>query len=846
MDNNELENINEQDINDEVIDNDTEKNEDENIYGGTFHERDSLSENNIVNEIEKSFLDYSMSVIASRALPDLRDGLKPVHRRILWSMLECGYTPDKPHRKSATTVGYVMGHYHPHGDSSIYEAMVRMAQDFSYRAPLVDGHGNFGNIDGDGAAAMRYTEARLSKISLELLRDIYKDTVNMVPNFDEESKEPQVLPSRFPNILVNGTMGIAVGMATNIPPHNLTEVINGIIKIIDEDEVTDEDLMSVIKGPDFPTGATILGREGIKQAYTTGRGKITLRAEAEIEEMSGNKQRIIVSSLPYQVNKAKLIEHIADLVKEKRLEGISAIRDESDRQDKVRIVVELKRDANPQVVLNQLYKNTQMQDTFGIIMLALVNGEPKILTLRQCLDYYIEHRKNVVLRRTKFDLDKAEARAHILEGLKIALDNIDEVIAIIRAAYDDAKERLMERFGLSEIQAQAILDMRLKTLSGLQREKIEEEYNELMKLIAYLKEVLSSETLVYGIIKDELIEIRDKFGDERLTKIVAAEGDIDVEDLIKEEQSVIALTHFGYIKRMPIDTYKSQKRGGKGITGIATREEDFVKQIFTASTHDTILFFSNKGKLYKLRGYEVPEAGRTARGTAIVNLLSLDAGEKVSAIIPIQNFAEGKYLLFATKNGIIKKTSLTEYNSARKTGLLSITLKEDDELIDVRLTDGEDNVVLVTKGGMSITFDEKDVRPMGRVSQGVIGIRLGKDDEVIGMESIIAGANATLLAITENGFGKRTELDEYRVQTRGGKGVITYKVTPKTGNIVGIRIVEETDDVMLITDTGTIIRLNVAGISVLGRSTQGVTLMRTNEGRVVSIEKITEKEEENG
>ncbi|MGN1302584.1 MAG: DNA gyrase subunit A, partial [Clostridia bacterium] len=619
-----------------------------------------------------------------------------------------------------------------------------------------------------------------------------------------------------------------------------------IIKIIDEDEVTDEDLMSVIKGPDFPTGATILGREGIKQAYTTGRGKITLRAEAEIEEMSGNKQRIIVSSLPYQVNKAKLIEHIADLVKEKRLEGISAIRDESDRQDKVRIVVELKRDANPQVVLNQLYKNTQMQDTFGIIMLALVNGEPKILTLRQCLDYYIEHRKNVVLRRTKFDLDKAEARAHILEGLKIALDNIDEVIAIIRAAYDDAKERLMERFGLSEIQAQAILDMRLKTLSGLQREKIEDEYNELMKLIAYLKEVLSSETLVYGIIKDELIEIRDKFGDERLTKIVAAEGDIDVEDLIKEEQSVIALTHFGYIKRMPIDTYKSQKRGGKGITGIATREEDFVKQIFTASTHDTILFFSNKGKLYKLRGYEIPEAGRTARGTAIVNLLSLDAGEKVSAIIPIQNFAEGKYLLFATKNGIIKKTSLTEYNSARKTGLLSITLKEDDELIDVRLTDGEDNVVLVTKGGMSITFDEKDVRPMGRVSQGVIGIRLGKDDEVIGMESIIAGANATLLAITENGFGKRTELDEYRVQTRGGKGVITYKVTPKTGNIVGIRIVEEADDVMLITDTGTIIRLNVAGISVLGRSTQGVTLMRTNEGRVVSIEKITEKEEENG
>ena len=807
---------------------------------------ENIIQRDIENEMRTAYIDYAMSVIVARARPDVRDGLKPVHRRILYTMHEDGFTPDKPYRKCATTVGDVLGRYHPHGDSSVYDALVRMAQDFSLRYMMVDGHGNFGSVDGDPPAAYRYTEARMSKIAVNMLTDIEKNTVDFMPNFDDRLQEPTVLPAKIPALLVNGSSGIAVGMATNIPPHNLTEVINGIIKIIDEDEVTDEDLMSVIKGPDFPTGATILGREGIKQAYTTGRGKITLRAEAEIEEMSGNKQRIIVSSLPYQVNKAKLIEHIADLVKEKRLEGISAIRDESDRQDKVRIVVELKRDANPQVVLNQLYKNTQMQDTFGIIMLALVNGEPKILTLRQCLDYYIEHRKNVVLRRTKFDLDKAEARAHILEGLKIALDNIDEVIAIIRAAYDDAKERLMERFGLSEIQAQAILDMRLKTLSGLQREKIEDEYNELMKLIAYLKEVLSSETLVYGIIKDELIEIRDKFGDERLTKIVAAEGDIDVEDLIKEEQSVIALTHFGYIKRMPIDTYKSQKRGGKGITGIATREEDFVKQIFTASTHDTILFFSNKGKLYKLRGYEIPEAGRTARGTAIVNLLSLDAGEKVSAIIPIQNFAEGKYLLFATKNGIIKKTSLTEYNSARKTGLLSITLKEDDELIDVRLTDGEDNVVLVTKGGMSITFDEKDVRPMGRVSQGVIGIRLGKDDEVIGMESIIAGANATLLAITENGFGKRTELDEYRVQTRGGKGVITYKVTPKTGNIVGIRIVEEADDVMLITDTGTIIRLNVAGISVLGRSTQGVTLMRTNEGRVVSIEKITEKEEENG
>ncbi len=805
---------------------------------------ENIIQRDIENEMRTAYIDYAMSVIVARALPDVRDGLKPVHRRILYTMHEDGFTPDKPYRKCATTVGDVLGRYHPHGDSSVYDALVRMAQDFSMRYMMIDGHGNFGSVDGDPPAAYRYTEARMSKIALNMLTDIEKNTVDFMPNFDDRLQEPTVLPAKIPALLVNGSSGIAVGMATNIPPHNLTEVINGIIKIIEEDQVTDEDLMSVIKGPDFPTGATILGREGIKQAYTTGRGKIILRAEAEIEEMTGNKQRIIVSSLPYQVNKAKLIEHIADLVKEKRLEGISAIRDESDRKDKVRIVIELKRDANPQVVLNQLYKNTQMQDSFGIIMLALVNGEPKILTLRQCLDYYIEHRKKVVLRRTKFDLDKAEARAHILEGLKIALDNIDEVIAIIRSAYDDAKERLMERFGLSEIQAQAILDMRLKTLSGLQREKIEEEYNELMKLIAYLKEVLSSETLVYGIIKDELIEVRDKYGDERLTKIVAAEGDIDDEDLIKEEQSVIALTHFGYIKRMPIDTYKSQRRGGKGITGIATREDDFVKQIFTASTHDTILFFSNKGKLYKLRGYEIPEAGRTARGTAIVNLLSLDAGEKISAIIPIQNFAEGKYLLFATREGIIKKTALTEYNSARKTGLLSITLKGEDELIDVRLTDGEDNIVLVTRKGLAITFDEKDVRPMGRVSQGVIGIRLNKDDYVIGMESIIAGSKSTLLAITENGFGKRTELDEYRVQTRGGKGVITYKITPKTGDIVGIRIVEDTDDVMLITDTGTIIRLNVSEISVLGRSTQGVTLMRTNEGKVVSIEKVPEQDNE--
>ena len=796
---------------------------------------------NIEEEMRTSYIDYAMSVIVSRALPDVRDGLKPVHRRILYSMYEDGITSDKPYRKCANTVGSVLGRYHPHGDSSVYDAMVRMAQDFSMRYMLIDGHGNFGSIDGDGAAAMRYTEARMAKIAEQMLVDIEKNTVDFMPNYDDRLQEPTVLPAKVPALLVNGSSGIAVGMATNIPPHNLSEVIDGAIKVIDEDNITDEDLMKVIKGPDFPTEGIILGREGIKEAYTTGRGKITVRAEAEIEEMTGNKRRIVVSSLPYQVNKARLIENIAVLTRDKRIDGISDIRDESDREHKVRIVIELKRDANPQVVLNQLYKNTQMQDTFGVIMIALVNGEPKLLTLKQCLEYYIDHRKDVILRRTKFDLDKAEARAHILEGLKIAIDNIDEVIKIIRESYDDAKEKLMERFGLSEIQAQAILDMQLKRLSGLQREKIEEEYNELMKLIARLKEILASETLVYQLIKDELLEIKEKFGDERKTKIVAAEGEIDMDDLIKEEQTIVALTNFGYIKRAPIDTYRSQRRGGKGITGIATREEDFVKKIFTASTHDTILFFSNKGKMYKLRGYEIPEAGRTAKGTAIVNLLSLDADEKVSTIIPIQNFAEGKYLLFATKNGLIKKTALTEYVSSRKTGLQAIALKEDDELIDVKLTDGQDNVVLVTRNGMCITFDEKDVRAMGRVSQGVLGIRVDKDDCVIGMESVIRDSKATLLAITENGFGKRTELDEYRVQIRGGKGVITYKVTAKTGKIVGIKIVTENDDVMMITDTGTVIRLEVKEISVLGRSTQGVTLMRTNEGKVVSIERIEEE-----
>ncbi len=805
---------------------------------------ETIIERDIEKEMKTAYIDYAMSVIVSRALPDARDGLKPVHRRILYAMHEDGITSDKPYRKCANTVGSVLGRYHPHGDASVYDAMVRMAQDFSMRYMLVDGHGNFGSIDGDGAAAMRYTEARMAKISEQMLTDIDKNTVDFMPNYDDRLQEPTVLPTRIPTLLINGSSGIAVGMATNIPPHNLTEVINGIVRVIEKPETTDDELMQIIKGPDFPTGAMIMGREGIRQAYTTGRGKIIVRGESEIEEMSGNKQRIVISSLPYQVNKAKLIENIANLVKEKKIEGISEIRDESDRKDKVRVVIELKRDARPQVILNQLYKHTQLQDSFGIIMLALVNGQPKVLKLRECLDVFIDHRKEVIVRRTKFELAKAEARAHILEGLRIAIDNIDEVINIIRSSYDDAKERLMKRFGLSDIQAQAILDMQLKRLSGLQREKIEEEYNELMKLIAYYKEVLSNERLVYDIIEKELLEIKEKYGDERLTKITAAEGEFDVEDLIKEEQVVVALTHFGYIKRMPVDTYRSQRRGGKGITGISTREDDFVKEIFTASTHDTILFFTNKGKMYRLRGFEIPEAGRTARGTAIVNLLNLDAGEKVSAIIPIQNYADGKYILMSTKNGLIKKTPLKEYDSNRTTGLIGITLKEDDELIDVRLTDGQDNVVLVTKKGLCITFDEKDVRPVGRTAQGVIGIRLDVEDIVIGMEPIISGAKSTLLAITENGFGKRTETDEYRVQNRGGRGVITYKITPKTGDLVGIRVVNGTEDVMLITDTGTIIRMNVDEISVLGRATQGVTLMRTNEGKVVSIETVEPEDTE--
>jgi DNA gyrase, A subunit len=803
----------------------------------------TIVDREIVEEMKTAYIDYAMSVIVQRALPDVRDGLKPVHRRILYTMYEDGLTKDKPYRKSATTVGDVLGRYHPHGDSSVYDAMVRLAQNFTMRYPLVDGHGNFGSIDGDGAAAYRYTEARMSKISETMLADIEKNTVKFMPNFDGIRQEPTVLPTRLPALLVNGSSGIAVGMATNIPPHNLTEILNAVIKLIDEDQVSDEELLKIVKGPDFPTGGLILGREGIRDAYLTGSGKIMMRGEAEIEEMSGNRQKIIIKSLPYQVNKANLIIAINQLARDKKIEGISEVRDESDREEMVRVVIELKRDTNAQVVLNKLYKYTQLQLSFGAIMLALVNGEPKILTLRQCLEYFIEHRKEVIINRTEFELDKALARAHILEGLRIAIDNIDEVIKVIRGSYDDPKEQLMKRFGLDDIQAQSILDMRLKTLSGLQREKIEEEYQNLLKLIEHLRAILADEKLVFNLIKEESLEMIEKYGDERLTKIVKAEGDLEDEDLIDDENSIITLTHFGYIKRMPVDTYKSQRRGGKGISGLTTREDDFVKQIFNASTHDIILFFTNKGKLYKLRGFDIPEAGRTAKGTAIVNLLQLDPGEKIAAVIPLKSFEDAEYLIMNTKKGLVKKTPLNEYNTDRKTGLIAITLKDEDELIDVRLSNGKNNIVLVTKKGLCITFSEEDVRPVGRTAQGVLGIRVSDDDEVIGMETITENKDNTLLAITENGFGKRTELDEYRVQTRGGKGVITYKITSKTGDIVGVRIANENQDVMMITDKGTLIRIGVKEVSILGRATQGVTLMRTNDGgKVVSIETISDEE----
>ncbi len=800
-------------------------------------------------EMKNSFINYAMSVIVDRALPDVRDGLKPVHRRILYGMFGLGFTPDKAHRKCATTVGEVLGKYHPHGDAAVYDSMVRMAQDFSLRYPLVDGHGNFGSVDGDPPAAMRYTEARLAKISMEMVRDINKDTVDFKPNFDEHEIEPVVLPSRFPNLLVNGSSGIAVGMATNIPPQNLCEVIDGIVTVIDEPQTTIDDLIKIIKGPDFPTAGTIVGKSGIRDAYRTGRGRIIMRAVTNIEQMTPNKQRIIVTELHYQVNKARLVEKIADLVKDKRIESISDLRDESDRNG-MRIVIELKKDANANVVLNQLLKFTQMQETFSVNMLALVQThdkkfEPHVLNLRQAIDYYVEHQKEVIVRRTKFELDKAEARAHILEGLKIAIDNLDEVIKIIRASKNEAnaKEGLIQRFSFSDKQAQAIVDMRLGRLTALEREKLEAEYQELLAKIKYYKDVLANEFMVLNIIKEELTEIKGKYGDERRTKIIPDESDFDFEDLIEEEDTVITLTHFGYVKRLPTDTYKSQRRGGKGIIGLSTREEDFVETLFTTSTHDYILFFTSKGRVYRLKTYEIPEAGRQAKGTAIVNLLQLDPEEKVTTVIPLKEYKEGLYLVLATKNGVVKKTDLMEYDNIRKGGLTAVTLRENDELIDVRLTDGTKDIMLVTRNGMSIRFNEEDVRPLGRVSMGVRGIKLDKDDVVIGMGAFIE--DTSLLVVTERGFGKRTELEEYKVQTRGGKGILTYRVTEKTGKIAGMKLVNEKDDIMMISSDGTIIRINVKDISVLGRATQGVTLMRMDESvYLVGVARIINEDED--
>lgn len=795
----------------------------------------------IEDEMKKSYIDYAMSVIVSRALPDVRDGLKPVHRRILYVMNELSLWPEKPFRKSASIVGDVMGNYHPHGDAAIYDALVRLSQDFSLRYPVVNGHGNFGSIDNDPPAAMRYTEAKLQKIALEMLTDLDKDTVDFVPNYDDRLKEPSVLPAKLPYLLINGAYGIAVGMACNIPPHNLTEVINGTIAQIDNPDITNEELMNYIKGPDFPTAGIILGKEGIKQAYTTGRGKVCLRARAEIEEDNRGRYRIIVTEIPYQVNKAALVENIAKLVGLKVIEGISDLRDESDR-DGLRIVIELKRDANPNVVLNLLYKHTQLQATQSMLMLALVDGQPKVLKLNEILAEYIKHRENVVVRRTKFDLAKAEARLHILEGLRIALDHIDEIIRVIRESYDNAQQRLMENFGLSEIQATAILEMKLRTLQGLQREKIEDEYNNLVKLIAHLKEILGSEELVKNIIKDELIELKNQYGDERKTEITHGEGEIDIESLIKEETNVVTLTHFGYVKRISVDAYRSQRRGGKGLTAMSTREEDFVEHLFITSTHDYIMFFTNTGRAFRLKAYELPEASRTAKGTAIVNLLQLSQGEKIAAVIPVKDYNAELYVLMATRNGLVKKTRLEEYSNIRKSGIQGITLKEDDELIDVRLTDGKSDVIMVTREGLSIRFAEEEVRAVGRTSMGVKGINLGKDDKVVGMEPVTSN-NDYVLAITENGFGKRTEVEEYRTQARSGKGILTYKTTNKTGHIIGIEIVKDTDDVMMITDTGVIIRINVKDISVLGRNTQGVTLMRTSDGgKVVNIAKVPEED----
>ena len=797
----------------------------------------------IAEEMKKSYIDYSMSVIVGRALPDVRDGLKPVHRRILYSMSELNLTPDKPYRKSARIVGDVLGKYHPHGDSAVYLAMVRMAQDFSTRGLLVDGHGNFGSVDGDSPAAMRYTEARMSKLALELLRDIDKETVDFVPNFDESLKEPAVLPSRYPNLLVNGSNGIAVGMATSIPPHNLGEVIDATVHLIDNEECSVDDLMKFVKGPDFPTSAIIMGKENIAEAYRTGRGKVKVRARAVIEELPKGKQQIVVTEIPYQVNKAKLVERIAELVKDKKVEGISDLRDESNRNG-MRIVIELKRDVNANIVLNNLYKHSQMEETFSVIMLALVNGQPKVLNLKQILYHYVQHQKDVVTRRTKFELNKAEARAHILEGLRIALDNIDAVISLIRDSKttQEAKSGLMEKFGLTDIQAQAILDMRLQRLTGLERDKIEAEYEELIKKINRLKEILANERLLLNVIKEEMLIIKENYADERRTEIRHAEGEIDMRDLIEDEEIAITLTHFGYIKRLPADTYKSQKRGGRGISALTTREEDFVKHLVSTTTHSKLLFFTNKGRVFRLNAYEIPEGKRQAKGTAIVNLLQLGPNEKIATLLAIDEKDDNKYLLLATKNGIVKKTDREEFKNINKAGLIAIGLREDDELIGVKVTDGNKDVLLVTKEGMSIRFDENDIRSMGRSAMGVKGITLSNDDKVVSMSLCEEGTD--VLVVSENGFGKRTDINEYRTQIRAGKGIKTYNIAEKTGKLVGAEMVNEDDEMMIINSDGVLIRLRVNEISLFGRVTSGVKLMKTDdEVNVVSISKIKMEEE---
>ncbi|PWW08853.1 DNA gyrase subunit A [Paenibacillus cellulosilyticus] len=806
-------------------------------------QRSQIRDRDIGTEMRDSFMEYAMSIIVSRALPDVRDGLKPVHRRILFAMSELGMSPDKPYKKSARIVGEVIGKYHPHGDSAVYDTMVRMAQDFSMRYMLVDGHGNFGSVDGDMAAAMRYTEARLSKIAMELLRDLNKETVDFVPNYDGEEHEPAVLPSRFPNLLVNGVTGIAVGMATNIPPHNLSEVIDGIQALIVNPEITSIELMNYIKGPDFPTYGYVMGQSGIRQAYTTGRGSVTMRAKATIEE-NGGKARIIVHELPYQVNKARLVEKIAELVREKKVEGITDLRDESDRNG-MRIVIELRRDVTPSVVLNNLYKQTQLQSTFGINMLALVNGEPKVLNIKDILYYYLQHQIEIIRRRTEFDLKKAEARAHILEGLRIALDNLDEVIALIRGSQttDEAREGLIARFGLSLEQAQAILDMRLQRLTGLERDKIEAEYNELLAKIAEYKAILADEQLVLDIISTELNEIKEKFGDERRTEITIGEDEILDEDLIPREDVIISITHSGYVKRLPVTTYRSQKRGGKGVIGMDTKDDDFVEHLFVSNTHHYLLFFTDKGKVYRLKAYEIPDLSRTARGTPIINLLQIEQGEVVNAVIPVESFDNDSYLFFATRQGVVKKTPLDDYSNIRKVGLIAISLREDDELIGVKLTDGNQEIIMGTGQGMSIRFPEQDVRSMGRSATGVKGIQLDEGDKVIDMD-IVQNDNEVLI-VTSKGYGKRTPMSEYRIQSRGGKGIKTLNVTDKNGPIVGLKVVENDEDLMIMTESGTMIRMSMDGISSMGRNTQGVRLIHTrDDDSVATVTRVARNEDE--